>query len=91
MDHLQLGHQCLARGMALIQQLCEKEIIPWIKKNREIYVERKKRQVVFLPPAVKGSSAISKTAPTHFPTVASKTHENSDPWRDWATVKPCQQ
>lgn len=76
--------------MALIQQLCEKEIINTMdQKKIERYTLREKKkknllrwqeEVIFLPSAVKVSSAISKTVP-HFPTVASKVHENnSDPW-----------
>lgn len=90
MDHMRLGRQYLPRGMALIQQLCEKEIINTMdQKKIERYTLREKKkknllrwqeEVIFLPSAVKVSSAISKTVP-HFPTVASKVHENnSDPW-----------
>lgn len=75
MDHMQLGHQYLTRGMALIQQLCEKEIINTMdqKKLRDIHREKKQNllrwqeEVIFLPSAVKVSSAISKTAPHTFP------------------------
>lgn len=45
MDHMRLGRQYLPRGMALIQQLCEKEIINTMdQKKIERYTLREKKK-----------------------------------------------